>query len=326
MDIARDEVLRLALAHRLDAGRTRALFALAGLDRPPSPPALLLQRALAALAALLVGLGVVFLVAANWHEIGRFAKFGGVAALVLLAGAAAWARPGPMRAPLALLALLASGALFALLGQTYQTGADPWQLFALWAVLTLPLALGARSDLVWSAWVIVAMAAIALWLHAWSGQRWFATQPQLLAPHLLAWTGLIATVALLGPALVPWTGAGRWSLRIAALLAATHITIAALGGLFAARLSLLYPLGLLTLAAGAWPFTQRRAFDLPILAGLALALDTLIVCGVGRALLDSARHDPVIETLVLGIVAAGLLAASVTALLRLRALRMVDHD
>ena len=102
--------------------------------------------------------------------------------------------------------------------------------------------------------------------------------------------------------------------------------IAALGGLFAARLSLLYPLGLVTLAAGAWPFTQRRAFDLPILAGLALALDTLIVCGVGRALLDSARHDPVIETLVLGIVAAGLLAASVTALLRLRALRMVDHD
>ena len=44
------------------------------------------------------------------------------------------------RAPLALLVFLITGGLFASIGQTYQTGADPWQLFALWAALGLPLA------------------------------------------------------------------------------------------------------------------------------------------------------------------------------------------
>ena len=41
--------------------------------------------------------------------------------------------------PMGLLAMLGMGALFAYFGQTYQTGADPWQLFALWAALSLPL-------------------------------------------------------------------------------------------------------------------------------------------------------------------------------------------
>ena len=42
---------------------------------------------------------------------------------------------------LGLLALLGIGGLFAYFGQTHQTGADPWQLFALWAALVLPLRL-----------------------------------------------------------------------------------------------------------------------------------------------------------------------------------------
>ena len=37
--LARDEVRDLAAAYRLDAARTRALFALAGFDAPPTPSA-----------------------------------------------------------------------------------------------------------------------------------------------------------------------------------------------------------------------------------------------------------------------------------------------
>ncbi len=37
-----------------------------------------------------------------------------------------------------LLATLLLGVFLALFGQTYQTGADPWQLFANWALLILP--------------------------------------------------------------------------------------------------------------------------------------------------------------------------------------------
>jgi hypothetical protein len=50
------------------------------------------------------------------------------------------------RTPLSLLALLNIGGLFAYFGQTYQTGADPWQLFSLWAALSLPLCLSVRGE------------------------------------------------------------------------------------------------------------------------------------------------------------------------------------
>lgn len=73
------------------------------------------------------------------------------------------------RIGLALFGLLSIGALLGFFGQHYQTGADPWQLFALWSALSLPLAFASRSDLVWSAWVIVAMCAVSTWLMAQEG-------------------------------------------------------------------------------------------------------------------------------------------------------------
>ena len=85
-----------------------------------------------------------------------------------MAVGAAW-RPAA-RAPLALLALLGIGGLFAYFGQTYQTGADPWQLFAWWAALALPLCLGVRSDVLWAPWAAVAVGAISLWVHAHTGK------------------------------------------------------------------------------------------------------------------------------------------------------------
>jgi uncharacterized membrane protein len=45
------------------------------------------------------------------------------------------------------------GALMALFGQTYQTGADPWQLFFYWAVLMLPWALIGRFTSIWLIWL-----------------------------------------------------------------------------------------------------------------------------------------------------------------------------
>jgi uncharacterized membrane protein len=41
----------------------------------------------------------------------------------------------------------------ALFGQTYQTGADPWQLFFYWAVLMLPWALIGRFTSIWLIWL-----------------------------------------------------------------------------------------------------------------------------------------------------------------------------
>ena len=130
----------LAAQHRLDAQATQKLQDLAALNREPTALAHWLPRGVAVLGAAIGGLGIIFWIAANWDTLGRFGRFALLQAFFLVMCLGALWRP-TARTPLGLLALLAIGGLFAYFGQTYQTGADPWQLFALWAALVLPLRL-----------------------------------------------------------------------------------------------------------------------------------------------------------------------------------------
>lgn len=306
---------RLAAEHGLDAQASRRLEALAGLDAEPPALKRWLPLGLGALAAALLGLGLIFWIAANWETLGRFGRFAVLQGTIVAMGAGALARPA-WRAPLSLVVLLAIGALFAYFGQTYQTGADPWQLFALWAALALPLALAARSDLLWAPWALVAFVGIALWIHAHTGHRW-RVEPDDLAVHLAGWAAAGAIVLALSAAGRRVTGAGPWALRTAVTLAVVVITSTALAGLFSRSVGTHYGFGLIVLGALAAAFTPRRAFDVFALSATALGLNTLIVAGLGRLLLENAHGDPIGRLFLLGALAAGLLAASVSGVLRL---------
>src|SRR5699024_7795437 len=56
-----------------------------------------------------------------------------------------WAKPFSLSSIALLVAALMTGALLALLGQVYHSGADSWRLFAWWAVLLVPWAVGLQS-------------------------------------------------------------------------------------------------------------------------------------------------------------------------------------
>jgi hypothetical protein len=61
-----------------------------------------------------------------------------------------------------------------------------------------------------------------------------------------------------------------------------------------------------------------RSFDVFALSAAALGLNTLLVAGLGRLLFEhSGSGDPIGRLFLLGLVAAGLLAASVSGVLRL---------
>jgi len=312
--------LRLALheleaAQGLDAQASRRLQALAGLGDEPRALKRWLPLGLAVLAAALLGLGLIFWIAANWETLGRFGRFAVLQGAIVAMGVGALARPA-WRAPLALVLLLATGALFAYFGQTYQTGADPWQLFALWAALALPLALAVRSDLLWAPWTLVAFVAIALWIHAHTGHRW-RVEPDDLAVHLLGWAAAGAIVLAMSALARRLTGAGVWALRTAVTLAVVVITSTALAGLFSRSVATHYGFGLLVLAALAAAFVPRRSFDVFALSAVALGLNTLAVAGLGRLLFENAHGDPIGRLFLLGALAAGMLAASVNGVLRL---------
>lgn len=120
--------------------------------------------------------GAVMVFASNWLTWPRLARVAVVEAgwLALLAWTwLSWGRRSD--APSGRWALFAvatgTGICLAVIGQAYQTGADAWQLFALWALLALPWALLGRFMPLWGLWIVLASSAIALSAPRWPWQR-----------------------------------------------------------------------------------------------------------------------------------------------------------
>lgn len=122
-------------------------------------------RAMRFAAILSLAAGMVFLVAFNWQNLGLYARFAIVEASLLAALIAAWIEgTDQLSGKLALmLAVMMTGALLALFGQTYQTGANVYELFAGWAALALPWVIACRYAPCWALWLLLVNAAVALY-------------------------------------------------------------------------------------------------------------------------------------------------------------------
>lgn len=150
------------------------------------------------LAVLLLASGLVTWIAANWENWGHVAKFALAQGAVLVSAGLAllfrrrsggWGHDLGVPAALTGLAAVATGGLLALIGQTYQTGADPWQLFALWTVLIIPWVFTVRSVFLSVLWLVLINTALYLWIDVarlgWFG-RSYTTQTLLaLAVNVL---------------------------------------------------------------------------------------------------------------------------------------------
>ena len=104
--------------------------------------------------------GALFFIAWNWAQMPKMTKFALAELLIIALAAVVWWRWYDGLARSALLAVgLSFGALFALYGQVYQTGADSWELFRAWLCVLLPLALIARQNSLWfCSWLVANLA------------------------------------------------------------------------------------------------------------------------------------------------------------------------
>lgn len=302
-------IYELAAQHRLDGSGVKRLRQLAVLDGEPAALAAWLPRGVAVLGGALGGFGVILWIAANWETFGRYGRFALLEGLIAVVCLGALFRPRA-RAPLGLVALLGIGGLFAYFGQTYQSGADPWQLFALWAALALPLCLGVRSDVLWTPWALVAMTGLSLWMYARLGHRWSADADDL-SIHLRGWCGALLLIAALSGPARRFTGAGVWSLRLAITLTAGMFCSTALGGLFSDSGGWHYALSLVLLALAAGMLSSKQFFDLYGLSAVALGIDVLLVAGMTRVLFNGHSGDWIGSLLFIGVAAAALLGGTV---------------
>lgn len=177
-------------------------------------------RLLRLAGALSLAAGIVFFVAANWEALavlGRFALLQAV--LVACVAAAVWRPPPqPLGRYALLLAFIATGSLLALFGQTYQTGADVYELFLTWALLGLAIVAAGQWSVTSAAWVLV--LNVALWLYCgWrpeSGWLWSLFFPWSLTPselmvsvmtlNLLLWLATLKLGRIAAPLAPRWLG------------------------------------------------------------------------------------------------------------------------
>jgi uncharacterized membrane protein len=240
------------------------------------------------LGGLALACAAVFFIAYNWSEIGRLGKFAMVEGLIILTVLAYW-KLGD-RAVAGKVALLVAtillGVLLALFGQTYQTGADPWQLFFTWALLMLPWAVVGRFPAIWVVWIVLINLAIVLYHQAFRGVfgLMFGSDNTMLW-LTFAFNALALTAWELLSKPWPWL-AERWAVRLLAVGSGVPLTWLVLYGIAGQENALVS-------AGTAWAvwmavmyivYRQKRP-DLFMLAGCCLSGIVVVVTFLGRHLL-----------------------------------------
>jgi uncharacterized membrane protein len=187
-----------------------------------------------------------------------------------------------------LLGSLLIGAVLALVGQIYQTGADTYELFASWALFILPWALLARFAPLWLLWLAIVNLAVTLYFRTFGGFIGF-----LFGDEEVAWvlfvlnTAALVTWEALARSGITWLQA-RWGARLLITASAACATSLALISIFGWReTQSVHALGWF-----AWMlaclFTYRVAIrDLYALAIGVLSAIVVTVAWLGRHMLSS---------------------------------------
>jgi uncharacterized membrane protein len=268
-----------------------------------------LDRLLLWLGVVMLAASVVFFLAYNWNDLGRYAKFGLAQALIVAALAVlGWQGLERLAGKAALLAAaILVGALLALIGQTYQTGADTFELFAAWAAAILPWALLGRFPALWMLWLALANLAVVLYFRAFHGlfgvlfgperQLWLLFGLNTVA--LVAWEGLAR-------AGLDWLRE-RWAPRVVATASGGLATALVLMDIFDRHVAGLGWLAWIAWVAAGYAAYRRWLKDVYVLAGGVLS-GVIVVASLLVRWLSEVRFEAG-ALLLIGLVVIGMSAA-----------------
>lgn len=243
------------------------------------------------LSSLALASAGMFFIAYNWDAIGRFTKFATLEVFIVLA-VFAYCKQGmqSIAAKVSLLmATILLGVLLALYGQTYQTGADPWQLFFTWALMMLPWAIIGQFFVLWLVWVVLINLSIVLYHQAFAGIFGFMFDTELQMFWLVfvvntlfwvIWEFVLSTRHWL------WLSA-RWAIRLLAVGSGVPISLLVLHTIFASTDVSIFPVLVWMLWLGVVYFIYRKKIhDLFMLAGGCLSGLVVVISFLAKHLLD----------------------------------------
>lgn len=249
-----------------------------------------IDRVFLLLGGLSLAFALMFFIAYNWNDIGRFAKFGLVQIAIVIAIGCYW-KLGVDKLSAKVSLLVGSiliGVLLALYGQTYQTGADPWQLFFSWALLILSWALLGRFSAIWLVWLLLVNLSLVLYHQTIRSALWFLFDAETGLLWLLFAFNIVALVVWeFSIRYCQWLSS-RWAVRTLATASGTSITWLVMLAIFESSsssfASILVWLAWMPLFYLAY---RKLRPDLFMLAGMCLSGTLVVVSFLAHAIIDS---------------------------------------
>lgn len=280
---------------------------------PPLNWGLWTSRILLGLGTTLILAGIIFFFAYNWTRIGDFAKLGGIQLAIIACIIAACFLP-LQKLPGKLLLLSASilvGVFMAVFGQIYQTGADAWQLFFFWTILTLGWTVISNFPAQWIFSLVIANLAISTW---WAQ----AANPSRDMINLVD----VMFITLNGSALIAFeickSKKIEWLdnfwlrplLTFVVLYFATSPLVARI--LFSFKANSLTIAAILGAACLAVSFTiyRYKLRDIKSLSLTVLAICIVIITAIGKLMFEGGNETT--ATFIMGVITLGVFAAAVT--------------
>lgn len=261
-----------------------------------------LDKLLLANGGGLLVIGVMFFFAFNWQQITRFHKFALIEALVLASMAAysRWFYKSSAKV-FVLAASVFVGVLLAFYGQTYQTGADTWQLFATWALLITPWAILAQFASLWLVWLILINLSLFLYYQVFHGVFGVIFSGDVLQMALFGVNSLALLLWELAATRYEWLK-GRSEVRLLAVASGFSITWLMLSFIFghgarAGYVPLVYGLWL----AAFYGVYRYKVADLFMLAGASFSVIILSTAWLAE-ILFKAKDGAVLFLLALWVI------------------------
>ncbi|NRA52807.1 MAG: DUF2157 domain-containing protein [Gammaproteobacteria bacterium] len=289
MGSQRNELLSLIEQHRGVQDNMTDAVKMSGILPQPTAWACFINSLLLWVGCITLGLSFIFFLAHNWSHMSRLVKFALVeSALVLAILAYLRVQIYSVSSSAALmLGAILLGALMAFFGQTYQTGADPWQLFFYWAMLITPWALISRFVAIWLMWLVLLNLSIGLYCDVNGNPLSSIVEGRVSVVWLIFGFNTFSFVVWVGLSQKLQWLQKQWAIRLLATVAGITITSLALGYILESS-------GPSVLALAAWAvflsslyYVYRvRQIDLFMLAGSCLSVIVVIVTFIGKEVLE----------------------------------------
>lgn len=167
------------------------------------------------LAAVLIAASILLLIAANWQEIPRLVKIGGIVALIWIfygLAAMSFARDADrLGGALLVLGAACFGGAISLIGQLYHLSGDAFDAMLLWFAMTVLSAAAFRSAALTVMAGLLSFAAFAAFLDQFEGEwhalyGWWPVLSSLVIGLLSAWTGAERARHFIYLLLLGWCG------------------------------------------------------------------------------------------------------------------------